>query len=148
MHRLGVTIKCVILKGHLYIMIKVTELMINDWVSINDSNYKVKNIKKKGVIKLYEDTQWGEHEIDFNTDSLEDVLQPIPLTEEILEKNGYKRGLLIREYKISDGLHYDLEGGLLLFGHEYGTVLEIKCNYVHEFQHLLKLCKIEKEIVL
>ena len=39
-------------------MIKVTELMINDCVSINASNYLVKDIKKKGVIKLYENKHY------------------------------------------------------------------------------------------
>ncbi len=65
--------------------------MINDWVCINGSNYLVKEIKKNGVIKLYEDTKYSEHEIEFNADYIEDNIEPIPLTEEILDKNGFKK---------------------------------------------------------
>ena len=152
-------------------MIKVTDLMINDWVSINGSNYLVKDIKKKGVIKLYEDTQWGEHDIDFNTDSLEEFLQRIPLTEEILEKNGFKKWTWWKHHKddtvtyaIGDGLHVEIEEQMINgknekifnlvdncndsgdYGYESNYICDV--NYVHELQHALKLCKIEKEIVL
>lgn len=139
-------------------MIKVTELMINDWVSINGSNYKVKDIKKNGVIKLYEDTQWGEHEIDFNTDSIEAFLQPIPVTKEILEKNGFKKdNIETWRYHLNDGndwFIYDSDN-CILYRKEYNDIKEyydyfelFQLKYVHEFQHALKLCKIEKEIIL
>lgn len=132
-------------------MIKVTELMINDWVSINGSNYKVKDIKKNGVIKLYEDTQWGEREIELNSDYLELFVEPIPLTKEILEKNGFDGDV----YSWLDAgnektlVYYPFEHRLTL---EYGDKCELlfkcQCFSVHELQHALKLCGIEKEIVL
>lgn len=152
-------------------MIKVTELMINDWVSINDSNYKVKDIKKNGVIKLYEDTQFGEHEIEFNSDYLEEFISPIELTEEIFHKNGFKNDVIAQKSIIAEGasnfsvilisednritinnideyinsfnkwyIHIDTE--------DMRTLCTAEITYVHELQHLLKLCKIEKEIVL
>jgi hypothetical protein len=74
--------------------------------------------------------------------------EPIPLTTEILEKNGFYNSVLIDDYKIADGVHYNIDSKQILFGFEYGTVLEIDCCYVHELQHALKLCKIKKEIVL
>ena len=152
-------------------MIKVTELMINDWVSINDSNYKVKDIKKDGVIKLYEDTQWGECEIELNSDYLEMFVEPIELTEEILHNNGFKNDVIEQKSIIVEGasnfsvilisednritvdnideylnsfnkwhIHVDTE--------DMRTLCTAEITYVHEFQHLLKLCGIEKEIVL
>lgn len=158
-------------------MIKVTELMINDWVSINDSNYLVKDIKKKGVIKLYENTQWGESEIEFNTDYLEEFIQPIPLTPEILENNGIKlSSTYTHPYRDGEWEEGELEEAkkrypmyvyqtldphitfvirpneqeLKVRSSNYKTIVEKKEEviYVHELQHALKLCKIEKEIVL
>lgn len=113
---------------------KAEDLMIGDWYYWESEGKKYPLQVNRETFALFD----------------EDIanFEPILITSEILEKNGYKRGLLIHEYKISDGLHYDLEGGFLLSGYEYGTVLEIKCNYVHELQHALKLCKIEKEIIL
>lgn len=65
-----------------------------------------------------------------------DDLQPIPITAEVLEKNG---------------LH-DAEFGLVIkpMGDKLcasvGVSIEIK--YVHELQHALRLAKVGKEIVL
>ena len=114
---------------------KAEDLMVGDWVNLYGEPIKI-NIDDLCTIDRDETYDNGVH------------CKPILITPEILEKNGYKRGLLIHEYKISDGLYYDLECGILLFGYEHGTVLEINCNYVHELQHTLKLCGIEKEIVL
>lgn len=152
-------------------MMYVKDLMINDWVSINDSNFQVKVIKKKGVIKLYENTKWGPHEIEFNSDYLEDSIQPIPLTEEILHNNGFKNDVIAQKSIIAEGasnfsvilisednritlnnideylnsfnkwyIHIDTE--------DMRTMCTAEITYVHELQHLLKLCKIEKEIIL
>lgn len=135
---------------------KVEEFMIGDWVNLNfDVDYKTgKSIY--APVQITGINKDGTVDVNFTYDKSESMqdrwdlklIEPILLTSEIMEKNGYKRGLLIHEYKISDGLHYDLESGLLLFGYEYGTVLEIKCNYVHELQHVLKLCGIENDIIL
>ena len=142
---------------------KVTELMINDWVSINGSNYKVKDIKKKGVIKLYEDTQWGEREIEFNTDYLEMFVEPIPLTIEILEKNGFEKKVWWRyresdvtTYAIGEGFHIEVNGDEFWlvdncsddgdYGYESNWIADVK--YVHKLQHLLKDLEIEKEVIL
>lgn len=77
------------------------------------------------------------------------AIEPIPLTEEILEKNGWKRKLWwehsdvgLYMSKITDGtweIQTDKDS-------EFSTLCSIR--YVHELQHLLLLCGIEKEIVL
>ena len=63
-------------------------------------------------------------------------LQPIPITAEVLEKNGLHEaefGLVVKpksnELCASVGIH-----------------IEIK--YIHELQHILRLAKTDKEIVL
>lgn len=129
---------------------KVEELMINDWVSINDSNFQVKVIKKKGVIKLYDNTEWGEHEIDFNTDYLEEFLQPIPLTEEILEKNGFEKDIDYGYFigQSNSGYYIYFNNNHLSIQAGYDAIEFAWCEYVHELQHALKLCGIIKSIKL
>ena len=99
-----------------------------------------------------------------------DILSPIPLTSEILEKNGFTKydvGHNVNGWTImgDDNLYsaipftltdndFDTEPGEYKWGpieddREESFVREMgRINYVHELQHLLKLCKIEKEIVL
>lgn len=65
-----------------------------------------------------------------------DDLQPIPITAEILEKNGLHEaefGLVVKPK--SDKLCASM-----------GVSIEIK--YIHELQHILRLTKTEKEIML
>ena len=131
------------------------DLMINDWVSINDSNFQVKVIKKNGVIKLYENTKFGEHEINFNSDYIEEFIQPIPLTPEILEKNGYKFNYLYYEKEGYPAIELGSKKGIYNIGKVYFSDdgdpdihVYTSCQYVHELQHVLKICGIEKEIIV
>lgn len=132
---------------------KKEDLMINDWVSINGSIFQVKDIKKNGVIKLYYNTNYGEHEVDFNSDYLEEFLQPISLTKEILEKNGFE-GDVYLWIGVSDGKtleYYPFEHRLSLYYTEEKNqelLFRCQCFHVHEFQHAIKLCGIKKEIIL
>lgn len=150
---------------------KAEDLMINDWVSINDSNFQVKVIKKKGVIKLYENTKWGAHDLEFNSDFLEEYLQPIPLTEEILRKNGFKNDVIAQKSIIAEGASNfsvilisednritinNIDEYLNSFNKWYihidtedmRTMCTAEITYVHELQHALKLCRITKSIKL
>lgn len=77
-------------------------------------------------------------------------LEPIPLTREILEKNGMK-------FRTNVGWFAEDEEYFLEISTKgdnvYWTINDweyslLKLNYVHELQHALKLCRIEKEIVL
>ena len=102
------------------------------------------------------------------TEKFENI-EPIPLTSEILEKNEFKKNVyyysphsyetyllpkqeiyigyhIIKWFKEDDwtiihNIHDDSD-----YGFDYDEVITIQ--YVHELQHILKLCKIEKEIIL
>ena len=98
-------------------------------------------------------------------------IEPIQITEEILKKNGFKNDVIAQKAIIAEGasnfsiilvsednritlnnideyinsfnkwhVHIDTE--------DMRTMCTSEITYVHELQHLLKLCKIEKEIVL
>lgn len=131
---------------------ETNRLMLGDWVGYigayeDDSGEIVKLWEKPIPIKItfitpdavqYEDEEGCYECMDYE-------LHPIPLTAEILKKNGFKDGqffgeLLYREWQIlCDCSH-------LAMRHEGGWSINIPCNCVHELQHALQLCGIEKEI--
>ncbi len=134
------------------------ELMIGDWVLVRPSMMpiQVAAIHKKKV--AYHATG------DRLTWVRDGLIEPIPITPEILEKNGFKVKEPESNFKyVAAGEKYIIK--FLFFGeaiHGVSTVMDCelvfaggldrihKCNvkYVHELQHALKLCGIEKEIEL
>ena len=75
-------------------------------------------------------------------------IEPIPLTPEILEKNGWEKrptGCVF----YTDGKRYD-NSLWYIFGSNTFVVntAEFQIKYVHELQHALRLCRIKKEIEL
>lgn len=94
--------------------------------------------------------------------------QPIPLTSEILEKNGWKLISKTRnklEYSWSTGAIEEYADIHIYVGKDHSNVwrwdfpilnihlyrgdIELtKFRYVHELQHAIKLCGIDKEIIL
>jgi hypothetical protein len=105
---------------------KANELMLGDWV------------KDKYKPKPYMVDSWK----DFN--SAED-LSPIPLTYEILKKNGWKDTEFWCEYQ-DDNIY--IQASLpYMRGRINGIEIErFQCEYIHQYQHLLRLCGLEKEI--
>ena len=69
-------------------------------------------------------------------------IEPIPLTAEILEKNGF----------VLDGESWWYKDFRIVLSSSKGVSLvcgrQIKFCYVHELQHALRLCGIDKEIIL
>lgn len=80
-----------------------------------------------------------------------DYLDPIPLTPEILEKNGFSKSRLMGEQR--HFTYYLAPSVSLLAIYDADFSLKIgDCaryiKYVHQLQHALRLCGIEKEITL
>lgn len=76
-----------------------------------------------------------------------EYLDPIPLTPEILEKNGFINGEFYASSHIEDWQIMS-DGSHLAARSERGWCIDIPCRYVHELQHALRLCGIEKEMEL
>lgn len=131
--------------------LRATDLMIGDWVKLSKGNWS-------------KNRQVGLTDIEMIAESVY-LAEPIPLTEEILEKNGFKHQTKYDVYRCQDG-EIVIEVGIyhpdfVNIGYDYttpdgrqkGEIASI-CKvdgadiYVHELQHALKLCGIEKEIVL
>lgn len=116
---------------------KATELMIGDWILYGDKPVK--------VLQLSENSKY-------------DWVKPIPLTPEILEKNGFemfKYDGWVHYYRIFGNsalpfvLHSMIGGEMLsqevnLFSTSTDTNCGIDINYVHELQHALRLCSLNK----
>lgn len=105
---------------------KANELMVGDWVSIKPLSgyvYTQRKIKIQDFATL--------HKMDF---------APIPLTEEILQKN-FPTPEEIVWWPLNDGsFRVEMQDDTHLIIGKY--------NYIHELQHALCLCGIEKSIEL
>lgn len=128
---------------------RASDLMIGDWVVYNGDVEYIDPIRIEGM--------------DIATDMLitsdrEDVgfdgVEPIPLTTEILKKNGF-----VKDEKddnmyywnwsvIDDCISYDKETSKVRIFSVSGLTFVKILQYVHELQHALRLCGIEKEIEL
>lgn len=135
---------------------KINELMIGDWVSVNGLNLKVGAIHADEIGVFDPD-----YKIYWCSDDGLDRIDPIPLTEDILVKNGFERCDYNNKYFIIDDA-IDLITPKWRGGTEYYACawyqdefddlvqhIEIcKCAYVHQLQHLLRLAGVQKEIEL
>lgn len=110
------------------------------------------------IIRILEDTvyvMFDKQKDDWEEIDIKDI-EPIPLTVEILEKNGLEKdnhGLLYGEYFDEDSkkdleITVDNKTGEIWWSYNWDEYRIIRLKYVHELQHALKLCKIQKEIVL
>lgn len=76
-----------------------------------------------------------------------DYLDPIPLTPEILEKNGfvYNDAPFVQAWEqFGFTLYHGGDGYRINCGNNVDMIIDS----VHELQHALRLCKIEKEIMV
>lgn len=133
-------------------MIRAEELMLGDWVmSIHPA-----------VPRPIKVTEVGGKDIGYKNGILHiSFIEPIPITKEILEKNGFvikKKWAQMGNFGDSPLImwHFEDEPILRDFKHELeihqndtGKVhIQILCEYVHELQNALKMCGITKEIEL
>lgn len=119
---------------------KAKELMIDDWVIVDE-------IGCLTPIKVLEVGINYAVVFDDDSETMEDYLQPIPLTAEILENNGWSctkgdnkpfhdifyHPMLDYRHRLEKcpkcGFYYQTNGSIIC-----GIV------YVHELQHALRLC--------
>ena len=132
-------------------------LMIGDWVYSAFAEYPCK-------VEGIELTESGYAFVKVGgVDEYKSIesLSPIPLTPEILEKNGFAikakwaqignfgDSPLIMWHFVDDPILRDYKTELEVHQNNTGKVhVRIPCEYVHELQHALRLCNIEKTIVL
>lgn len=124
--------------------LKISDLSIGDYVCYCDMVYKVYSIEESGLVRANNNSYSCPHIMKHI-----DYFEPIPITAEILEKNGFERLLECDLFYHSEaGLEVAFEDGEWMHTvnlHEY-TIHTI--SGVHHIQHLLRLYGCEKEINL
>ena len=126
---------------------KANELMIGDWVKLE--SYNCKFIQLTTIDETYNSISYFDADAEGELTLQLTAIEPIPLTQEILEKNGFEQGWWWR-----------LHGENLWLGRsgdEYRVYTDGDVDkrdnfcwikYVHELQHILQILKIEKGIKL
>lgn len=119
--------------------------MIGDWVQHRDEFNEVTGPFKVDLM--------SNHEIGFEGEnfarSLNNNIEPIPLTPEIFEKNGFERSKVFVEWKYQNNIVYMIYKPFPYLKIQMEECLVVfPCEYVHQLQHALRLCGIDKEIKL
>ena len=133
---------------------KVCELMVGDLVLHDGKVIRVDAVHKRkiGYHKTKDKLTWlfcGQFD-------------PIQITPEILEKNGFKlndaveddyciyNGIDNRVYLCNDKEYMNSanQWDVHIDSEDYCTIANCELTYVHELQQILRLCKIDKEIVV
>lgn len=126
---------------------KANELMIGDWVCTEHD----------AIPRQIDWIRTGEVGLLWNKVVTPPYLVPIPLTPEILEKNGFvqnPRSKSRRSHQIcTDSVYISWWRGRINILHKPfvgHSTNHINCDvkYVHELQHVLRMAGIEKEIIL
>ena len=110
---------------------KAAELMVGDWVCLKDDIKCELPLKVDGVL-----TDDISLEGEGFLGGAEGLIRAIPITPEILEKNGWW-------YDVEDmWLHDKVDFGIERWngGFQCYNINQIKLDSVHELQHALRLC--------
>ena len=113
--------------------LSVKELMVRDWCC--DKHGFPMQITTVGDDYAYATFECNEGD-PWEFDDKDDQPKPIPLTPEILEKNGWR-------FNVEDRwLHYEVDFYIEEWNGRFQCyeINQIKLNSVHELQHALRLC--------
>ena len=120
---------------------KKEDLMVGDWYSIptTASRSRCRKYRERMVM------------LDYNDLYEYDEIEPIPMTAEILAQNGFSKSRLMGEqrhftYYIGPSLSM-----LAIYDADFSVHIGDGARYVknvHQFQHILKDCGIDKEIII
>lgn len=147
--------------------------MIGDWVQVPCLIDNTENYNAWCQIRQLRD---GDLDVIGFKELSYDEIEPIPLTPEILEKNGFYYGYTSNEEDLAsntiaqlseddkgwcwdegDGVikvifPNEADGGLIFLDDQsfdrHFKMVFCETIFLHELQHALRLCRIEKEIIL
>lgn len=122
--------------------------MVGDWITNRDGfPMQITNVGENYAYATWEDNEGDPWEYD----DKDEQPQPIPLTPEILEKNGFGFVKSSDKDTVWNGwwIYEDLELGTCCLNGDWPCFINIddsniKCEYVHQLQHALRLCKLDE----
>lgn len=127
------------------------DLMIGDYVKYQGHNYIIEEISTKGWVHLIHPET--KTRINMTSDYIIDLLEFVPLTKEILEKNGFTQCVIAPcgYYKapiydmfdilfhVSEDAYEDTWHVEIFTDNDDNNFVLFNLCYVHEFQHTLRL---------
>lgn len=130
---------------------KATDLMIGDYVKYQGHNYIIEEISTKGWVHLIHSET--KTRINMTSDYIIDLLEPILLTKEIFEKNGFTQCVTAPYgyykapiydmfdilFHVSEDAYEDTWHVEIFTDHDDNNFILFNLCYVHEFQHTLRL---------
>jgi hypothetical protein len=139
--------------------LKISDLSVGDWVEIDHEDFgwqpaQINVCGDLGIGAYFKDID-PEEEYDCTLSQA----RPIPITAEILEKNGWR---VIEKEVLGDEYEYDGEKRVWddynidicetkpgVFWYSWRTEYYMwRLEYVHQLQHLIRLAGVDKEINL
>ena len=133
--------------------LKISDLSVGDWVGYNGKSYRAVIVDALDqAVTIFGNDEQGDIHID--------QLAPIPITAEILEKNGLFRHerdddnqelIVLSNHFIMARTYTDVDCWRVLIYDEEIPSKELFNGIiysVHQLQHALRLAGVEKEIVL
>ena len=135
--------------------LKISELSVGDWVYYDKGNtpYSISGIYRtdRQDCVVLDDKEYADGVIAFV-----DILTPIPITAEMLVKNGFAK-YSEREWGCNDDspyhtfIHIDTSDEtmwFISFPTIFNLIWDHPIYYIHELQHLIRLAGVDKEINL
>ena len=136
-------------------MIEIDDLMKDDWVSVNGLSARVVELMQSSNLPMIS-VRISGNLFDFS----EEEVSPIPLSEELLKKNGFEPMIYTDPGNNDSYIYYEWiptdekykQKCIMLWpnnegGYSYGDNLsDIVITFLHELQHLMKICKVKVEI--
>lgn len=123
---------------------RIEELSVGDWVrhTFYEENVRIARIDGDSERVLAER---GKLSISCHLNHFE----PIPITPEILEKNGGRNDMADRNFWATDEVYiYNHDGIWRLRPKSPELLIVVDIKHVHELQRALRLLGVEKEIIL
>lgn len=137
---------------------KANELMIGDWVHSNHHGKNIKITQYDFFTHLH--NECGEQELAPYAKPISGRdFEPIPITPEILKKNGFK-GIMYGVFNVDNyQLQYYYKKNKLIIFHTRieelkrqtittEIIFQCRCFFIHQLQQVLRFCEIDKEIEL
>ena len=127
--------------------LKISDLSVGDWVELRGNIYTIRSIYQ-AIGSVPDEVVLSSKNISLGVTPVSE-LRPIPITAEILEKNGWERN------EEDEYMEYygDPTSGIAHTKGTYHYRLEVPdvsavCYFVHQLQHALRLAGVDKEINL
>lgn len=133
---------------------EIEELMIGDWVELLCADRSIIPIR---ITEIHENILCGKSTFGSHWGNINDIM-PIPVTLDILEKNGFVGDTNVSKFECRDDSNHLNWRIKYCYTWSYTEIInraspisvkaKVECRYVHQLQQAMRLCGINKEIIV